>query len=104
VIEDLYAYPNPFTETSPATIEFKHNRTGEDLEVQVVIYDALGQLADRREFTVSSSMYRVTLFNWNGFSPAGTKMGNGLYLVKVVVRSVLDGAKNDKIARLILTN
>jgi hypothetical protein len=104
VIEDLYVYPNPFTESTPATIEFRHNRTGEDLEVQVVIYNSLGQLADSRQFTVSSSLYRVTLFDWNGFSPAGTKMGNGLYLVKLVVRSVSDGAKNDKIARLILTN
>jgi hypothetical protein len=104
VVEDLYGYPNPFSETSPTTIEFKHNRAGEDLEVQVVIYDVLGQLADKREFTVSSSTYRVTLFDWNGLSAGGTKMGNGLYLVKLVIRSVSDGAKNDKIARLILTN
>ncbi len=104
VVEELYAYPNPFTEGTPATIEFKHNRAGEDLEVRVVIYDVLGQLADSREFTVSTSTYRVTLFEWNGFSPRGTKMGNGIYLVKVAVRSVSDGAKNDKIARLILTN
>lgn len=104
VVEDLYAYPNPFSESTPATIEFRHNRAGEDLEVQVVIYDVLGQPADKREFTVNSSTYKVTLFDWNGSSPFGTKMGNGVYLVKVVVRSVSDGAKNDKIARLILTN
>jgi len=104
IVEEVYAYPNPFSEATPTTIEFRHNRAGEDLEVQVVIYDVMGQLADRREYTVSESNYRVTLFDWNGFSPRGTKMGNGIYLVKVVVRSVSDGAKNDKIARLILTN
>jgi hypothetical protein len=104
VVEDLYAYPNPFSANAPATIEFKHNRAGEDLEVQVVIYDVLGQLADKREFTVSSSTYKVALFDWNGLSAGGTKMDNGLYLVKLVIRSVSDGAKNDKIARLILTN
>lgn len=104
VVEDLYAYPNPFSQGTPATIEFRHNRAGEDLEIQVAIYDVLGQLADHRDFTVASSMYRVTLFEWSGFSPLGTKMGNGVYLLKVVVRSVSDGAKNDKIARLILTN
>lgn len=104
IVEDLYAYPNPFSETNPATIEFKHNRAGEDLEVQVVIYDVLGQLADKREFIVSASKYKVTLFDWGGLSAGGTKMTNGLYLVKLVIRSVSDGAKNDKIARLILTN
>jgi hypothetical protein len=104
IVEDLYAYPNPFSELSPATIEFKHNRTGEDLEVQVVIYDALGQLADKRDFTVASSTYKVTLFSWDGMNPRGTKMSNGIYLVRLVIRSVSDGAKNGKIARLILTN
>ena len=104
IVEDLYAYPNPFSESSPATIEFKHNRAGEDLEVQVVIYDGLGQLADKRDFMVYSSTYKVTLFSWDGFGPRGLKMGNGIYLVKLVIRSVSDGAKNDKIARLILTN
>jgi hypothetical protein len=103
IVEDLYAYPNPFSEASPTTIEFTHNRTGEDLEVQVVIYDALGQLADQRDFMVASSTYKVTLFTWDGLT-RGTKMGNGIYFVKLVIRSVSDGAKNDKIARLILTN
>lgn len=104
IVEEILAWPNPFTEATPATIEFRHNRAGEDLEVQVAIYDVLGQLADKREFIVTSSSYKVTLFDWNGLSPGGTKMGNGMYLVKVIIRSVLDGAKNDKIARLILTN
>ena len=104
IVEEINAYPNPFSEATPTTIEFRHNRAGEDLEVQVVIYDVLGQLADKREFIVPSSNYKVILFDWSGLSPGGTKMGNGMYLVKVVIRSVLDGAKNDKIARLILTN
>ncbi len=104
VVEELYGYPNPFSENDPATIEFTHNRAGDDLEVQVVIYDVLGHLADQRAFLVPSSTYKVTLFDWNGLTPGGTKMSSGIYLVKLVIRSVSDGAKNDRIARLILTN
>jgi Peptidase family C25 len=104
IIEELIGYPNPFSESTPATIEFRHNRAGEDLEVSVAIYDVLGQLADKRDFTVASSNYKVTLFDWNGLSPGGTKMGNGIYFVKLAIRSVSDGAKNAKIAKLILTN
>ncbi|HMJ70590.1 MAG TPA: type IX secretion system sortase PorU [Cyclobacteriaceae bacterium] len=104
VVGDLYGYPNPFSESDPATIEFTHNRAGDDLEVQVAIYDVLGRLADQRAFNIPSSTYKVTLFDWNGLSPGGTKMGSGIYLVKLVIRSVSDGAKNDRIARLFLTN
>ncbi|HZY82558.1 MAG TPA: type IX secretion system sortase PorU [Cyclobacteriaceae bacterium] len=104
IVQDLYGYPNPFSETNPVTLEFTHNRAGDDLEVLVAIYNSMGQLADHREYEVPSSTYKVTLFDWNGLSPGGTKMGNGIYLVKVIIRSVSDGAKNDKIARLFLSN
>lgn len=103
-IEDLYAYPNPFTISDKVTLEFKHNRSGEDLDVQLAIYNSMGQMADYRTFSVNSSAYKVTLFEWDGNSAAGTKMVSGLYFFKVIVRSLADGAKNAKIAKLILVN
>lgn len=104
VVEDLYGYPNPFSEGSPVTLEFRHNRTGEDLEVQVAIYDVMGKMADFRQFKVSSSPYKVPLFEWDGKDLRGTKMTTGVYYIKAVIRSMSDGAKNAKVAKLILTN
>lgn len=102
VIEEFGNYPNPFTSTT--TFQFTHSRSGEDLYAQLAIYDILGQLADVKEFTILSSPYRVTLFDWNGLSASGIKMNNGIYLARLSVRSLSDGAKNDKIAKLILVN
>jgi Peptidase family C25 len=102
LIEDLVNFPNPFSEAT--TVQFTHSRSGEDLEAQVLIYDAMGQLASSREFSIANSTYKVNLFDWDGLNNAGTKMSTGLYIMKLSVRSLSDGAKKDKIAKLILVN
>ncbi len=102
LIEALNNYPNPFSEST--LVEFSHSRSGEDLKAQVVIYDVMGQLAGSHEFHVPASTYKVRLFEWDGTGLAGTKMSTGIYLMKLSVRSLQDGAKKEKIAKLILVN
>ncbi len=105
VIEELMNYPNPFSAVSgTTTFRFSHNRVGEDLEAEVLIYDIMGQIADRRQFRVPESSYQVTLFEWDGKSTRTTKISDGVYFAKLVVRSLTDGAKNEKIAKLIVVN
>lgn len=102
LIENLMNFPNPFTEST--TIQFTHSRSGDDLEAQVVIYDVMGQLAGSRSFYVANSTYKVNLFDWDGMNLSGAKMTPGVYVMKLSLRSLSDGAKKDKIARLILVN
>lgn len=102
LIENLINFPNPFSEST--TIQFTHSRSGEDLEAQVAIYDVMGQLAGSRSFNVGNSTYKVNLFDWDGMNLSGTKMTPGVYIMKLSLRSLSDGAKKDKIARLILVN
>jgi hypothetical protein len=104
VVEDFMGYPNPFSEADPATFKFTHNRTSEDLEAELLIFNSMGQLTEHLTYFVPSSGYTVTLGTWNGLSSFGTKMSTGIYLAKLSVRSLTDGAKNLKIAKLILVN
>jgi hypothetical protein len=104
VIEEFLGYPNPFSFAEPAVFQFAHSRSGEDLEAQLQIYNGMGQLIAHLEYFVASSAYRVTLSDWDGLSSFGTKMTEGIYLAKLSVRSLSDGAENVKITRLILTN
>lgn len=102
VIEDLRNYPNPFFDET--TFLFTHNRSGEDLQVFASIIDVMGQPVANMEYTITDSQYMVTLPPWNGTNTAGTKLGNGLYLLRVTVRSLLDGSKNEHISKLIISN
>lgn len=103
-IEEFLTYPNPFTSGQPATFQFTHNRAGDDLEAQLLIYNSMGQLASQKDYFVPASGYKVTLAEWDGQSTLGVKMSDGIYLAKLSVRSLSDGAKNAKIAKLILVN
>jgi hypothetical protein len=104
VVEEFVGYPNPFSEAEPVSFQFTHSRAGDDLEAQVLIYNSMGQLAGELTYFVPSSGYTVTLGDWNGLSSFGSKMSTGIYLAKLSVRSMSDGAKNAKIAKLILVN
>lgn len=101
-IEEFTNYPNPFVENT--TFEFTHTRPGEDLEIFLTIFDLSGKPVLQQTYEVASSQYRVTLALWDGTSASGTKLGQGVYVGKLSVRSLLDGSKNEQFTKLILLN
>jgi hypothetical protein len=101
IIDSFFNYPNPVTDIT--TIQFSHNRAGEDLEAQLMIYNSMGELINDALYSVTESLYTVTLTEWDGIVN-GTKLTNGIYFVKVQVRSLADGAKNQKLTKLIILN
>jgi hypothetical protein len=101
IIDSFLNYPNPVTDKT--TIQFSHNRPGEDLEAQLVIYNSIGELIENVFYSVNESLYTVTLLEWDGIIN-GTKLNNGIYFMKLRVRSLTDGAKNEKLTKLIILN
>lgn len=101
-IEQWLNYPNPFSTST--TFHFKHNRPGEDLEAAVTIFDRMGKVVNYSTYQIGSSTYKVDLPPWDGTSPDGNKLAEGLYLMKLTLRSLLDGTKNERIAKFILLN
>jgi hypothetical protein len=101
IIDSFFNYPNPVTDVT--TFQFSHNRPGEDLEAQLVIYNSMGELVNNVTYSVNESFYTVTLSEWDGIVN-GTKLTNGIYFVKLQVRSLTDGAKNEKLTKLIILN
>ena len=101
-IEQWLNYPNPVS--SSTTFCFKHNRSGEDLEAVVTVYNQVGQPIVTSTYQVTSSAYQVTLPAWDAATPGGTKLSPGLYLSKLSIRSLLDGSKNEKITKVIISN
>lgn len=103
VIESFGNYPNPFTEST--TLFFTHNRSGDDLLAQLSIFNVAGQLITTAEYAVAQSGYHIDLLELNAAAgAAGKKLPPGPYLARVVVRSMSNGSKNEKVTRLILLN
>lgn len=101
-ITNLRNYPNPFR--NQTTIAFDHNRSGENLEINLQIISRSGEVIRDLDFQINESTAHLELFEWDGTNTFGQKLQGGIYLFKVSVRSMADGVKNQRYEKLILIN
>lgn len=101
-VSKVFGWPNPFK--NQVNIGFFHNRSGEDLEGQLVICNSMGQPVKNIEFSTQSSPFSEQIFEWDGTMENGAKLPTGLYILKLTVRSQLDGSKSEVFGKLVLTN
>ena len=102
VIETFGSYPNPFQEKT--TLFITHNRSGDDLEAQLFIFSTQGQLISSAEISFSESEYHIDLMELSAWEQSGKKLPPGLYLARVIVRSLTNGSKTEKVTKLIVLN
>ena len=102
VIEDFGSYPNPFQDQT--TLFFTHNRSGDDLRAQLFIFTLAGELIRSADISVAESEYHIDLMELKAWEGSDKKLPPGLYLARVLVRSMTDGSKNEKVTKLIVLN
>lgn len=102
VIESFGNYPNPFI--SETTLFFTHNRSGDDLEAFVSIFDVTGKELKSKEFFITVSPYQVDLLKITAEDDFGKKLKAGLYLARLLVRSLSNGSKSEQVTKLIVSN
>jgi hypothetical protein len=102
VIEDFGNYPNPFLEST--TMFFTHNRSGDDLQAQVFIYSLTGDVVKAVDLSLPQSDYRVILTELDNSQNVEKKLAPGVYLSRLIVRSLTNGSKNEQVTKLIVLN
>lgn len=102
VIETLGNFPNPFV--SETSVFFTHNRSGDDLEAQLIIFAADGMQLKTYTYKIPASSYRVDLGEINNLYDFEKKLPGGLYLARLIVRSLTNGSKTERVAKLIVVN
>jgi hypothetical protein len=101
VIEEFGNYPNPFFDNT--NLFFTHNRSGDDLQAQVFIQKSTGELIQHYEIEVPASEYHVNLLHLDALNDV-KKLSAGLYLARLVVRSLSNGSKTERVTKLIILN
>ena len=101
-INEFGNYPNPFD--NHTTLFFTHNRSGDDLRAQLFIFNLAGELIKSADISISESAYHINLMELNTWEESGKKLPPGLYLARVIVRSMSNGSKNEKVTKLIVLN
>jgi len=95
-------YPNPFSTNT--TFHFDHNRFGDNLLIQIQIYTVSGKVVKTLDETLYNSPSHVSNLTWNGLDDFGDKIGNGVYVYKLKIRSLQDGSTTHVFQKLVLLN
>ena len=99
-------YPNPVVlgKSPETTFTFEHDRQGEELIVNLNIYDMTGSIKFSSELSIDDSQSKVDDLVWRPSNDLGSNLQPGIYLYRLSVKSTLDGASNEAIKRLIIIN
>lgn len=98
-IDNLVNYPNPFT-TNTEFI-FQHNQPGIPLDVKLQIFTVSGKLVKSIDEVVVSEGYLSRDIRWDGRDDFGDRIGKGVYVYKIKVRS-RNGSITEKYEKLVI--
>ncbi len=96
-LDHVINYPNPFT--TKTTFWFDHNRPGEEMRVTVQIFTVSGKLVKTIKNTIFSTGNRSSEVQWDGRDDYGNKIGRGVYIYRLQVRTA-DGKSASKLEKL----
>ena len=100
IIENLFNAPNPMTDETHFV--FDHNQVGNNLKVEIYIYDILGRWVTTLSEQVAGTSTRITPIRWDGCSSNGRPLGNGIYIYHVVATND-QGETATLVSKLILS-
>lgn len=84
-LERVYNYPNPFT--TYTEFWFEHNQPGKQLYAQVQIFTVSGKLVKTIEQHILNEGFRSTSITWDGLDQYGDRIGRGVYVYRLKVRT-----------------
>ena len=101
VIQHLLNYPNPFTTNT--SFYFEHNRSNQNLEVQIQVFTVSGKLVKTIHSLEVNTGFRVGPISWNGKDDFQDKIGRGTYIYKLSVKDE-NGDFVQKLEKLVILN
>ena len=100
VIENAFNAPNPVTDETHFV--FDHNQVGNNVKVDVYIYDIMGRWVTTLSETVSGTSARITPIRWNCRGANGADLRNGIYVYRIVATND-NGETATLVSKLVLS-
>jgi hypothetical protein len=94
-------YPNPFT--TKTQFYFEQNQSCQVLDVQVQIFTISGKLVKNIDEFVHTEGFRSEPIEWDGRDDFGDKIGRGVYIYRIKVKTS-EGSTAEKYEKLVILN
>ncbi len=99
-LTNVLNYPNPFVNYTQ--FWFTHNRPLEPLEVQVQVLTITGKVVWTKNETITTTGFLSREISWDGKDDFGDRIGKGVYVYKLTVKSVLTDSVTEKYEKLVI--
>ncbi|SRX54261.1 hypothetical protein AEQU1_01270 [Aequorivita sp. CIP111184] len=100
-IKRVLNYPNPFVNYTE--FWFNHNRPDETLDVQVQVFTVTGKVVWTKNASLPpSGSYLCREITWDGRDDFGDRIGKGVYIYKITVKSTLTNQRVEKFEKLVI--
>jgi len=93
-------YPNPFVNYTE--FWFNHNRPYEPLDVQVQVFTVTGKIVWTKNDTINTDGFLSRDIVWDGRDDFGDRIGKGVYVYKITVKSTLTNQRVEKFEKLVI--
>jgi len=100
-LKQVLNYPNPFTTSTKFFVE--HNQCCVPLDLSIQIFTISGKLIKTINQDAQNQGFRIDGIDWDGKDDFGDKIGRGVYIYKVKIRST-NGGSAEKIEKLVILN
>jgi hypothetical protein len=99
-LTNVLNYPNPCVNYTE--FWFTHNRPNEPLEIQVQVLTITGKVVWTKNQTISTTGFLSRDISWDTRDDFGNKIGKGVYVYKLTVKSSLTNKKVEKYEKLVI--
>lgn len=99
-LTNVLNYPNPFV--SYTQFWFTHNRPFEPLDVQVQVMTVTGKVVWTRNQLINTDGFLSREITWDGRDDFGDRIGKGVYIYKLTVRSTITNNRTEKFEKLVI--
>ena len=99
VIENAFNAPNPVTDETHFV--FDHNQAGNNMQVDIYIFDIMGRWVTTLSEVVSGTSTRIAPIRWNGRGANGQSLRNGVYVYRIVATND-EGETATLVSKLVL--
>ena len=93
-------YPNPFS--TYTEFWFNHNRPFEPLDVQVQVMTVSGKVVWSKNQSITTTGFTSREITWDGRDDFGQRLGKGVYIYKITVKSTLTNKSASKVEKLVI--
>lgn len=99
-ISRVLNYPNPFV--SYTEFWFNHNRPFEPLDVQIQVFTVTGKVVWTKNESINTEGFLSRDIVWDGRDDFGDRIGKGVYIYKITVKSTLTNQRVEKFEKLVI--